>query len=134
MYPDWPYQVAWKPGIPAGSDAGGGMPGPTVEAQVAVFAAAGAYVTSASSVATTSATAFTIDSSRIRQTSLRSPLARTRLRGARHAPRRIDERDPSLTRLEEELRARGAPERELVEHSVALPGAVDPEPIAEDRD
>src|SRR5260221_7364408 len=75
MYPDWPNHVAWKPGIPAGSEAGGGMPGPTVEAQVAVFAAAGgAYVTSASSVATTSATTFTTDSSRIRHAPLHSPL------------------------------------------------------------
>src|SRR5438132_5402792 len=110
------------------------MPGPTVEVQVAVFAAAGGAYVTASSDATTKATTLTTDSSRIRHAPLRSPLARTRLRGARHAPRRIDESDPGLTRLEEELGARRAPERELVEDAVALPGPVDPKPVAEDRD
>src|SRR5438132_10272711 len=110
------------------------MPGPTVEVQVAVFAAAGGAYVTASTDATTSATTFKTDSSRIRHAPLRSPLARTRLRGAGHAPRRIDESDPGLTRLEEELGARGAPEGELVEDPVALPGAVHPKAVTEDGD
>src|SRR5206468_7201124 len=31
MYPLCPYQAAWKPGVPEGTLAGGGMPGPTLE-------------------------------------------------------------------------------------------------------
>src|SRR4029079_7797004 len=34
MYPDCPYHAAWKPGTPAGTDAGGGMPGPSLLTQV----------------------------------------------------------------------------------------------------
>jgi len=31
MYPLCPYQAAWKPGVPEGTLAGGGMPGPTLD-------------------------------------------------------------------------------------------------------
>src|SRR4051812_25410179 len=42
MYPDCPYHAAWKPGSPAGTRAGAGMPGPTEPAHVAAAVLAGA--------------------------------------------------------------------------------------------
>src|SRR5438105_9849977 len=115
------------------------MPGPTDDAQVAVsaavLAAAGrADVTVDRSIASTSATALARDSARISGPTLPLLPAGTRLGRARHAPRRIDEMDPGLTRLEEELLPGGVPEGELVQHPVALPGAVHPQAVAEDRD
>src|SRR5687767_6783819 len=38
MYPLCPYQAAWKPGMPDGTRAGGAIPGPTDDAQVAIDA------------------------------------------------------------------------------------------------
>src|SRR5687767_746255 len=38
MYPLCPYHAAWKPGMPEGTRAGGAIPGPTDDAQVAVDA------------------------------------------------------------------------------------------------
>src|SRR5690349_6294205 len=35
MYPLWPYQAAWNPGMPAGTCAGGAIPGPMSAAHVA---------------------------------------------------------------------------------------------------
>jgi hypothetical protein len=40
MYPDCPYQDAWKPGMPLGTRAGGAMPGPTDPTHVAPIGAA----------------------------------------------------------------------------------------------
>src|SRR4029077_1090321 len=114
------------------------MPGPTDELQVAVSSAVRAAagwtdVTADRSSASTSAATFATDSTRISGPTLRVSRVRTRLGGARHAPGRIDERDPGLTRLEEELSARAVEERELVEHPVALPGAIDALAVPEHR-
>src|SRR5437762_3080363 len=96
------------------------MPGPTVEVHVAVSAAtraaAGADVTADRSRASTSTNRITCG---------------TRLGRARHAPLRIDEMDPGLTRLEEELFPAAVPEREHVEDPVALPRAVHPQAVTE---
>src|SRR5439155_3631447 len=51
MYPLCPYHAAWNPTRPLGNRAGGGMPGPTLLAQVAACAGASCVT------ATTSATA-----------------------------------------------------------------------------
>src|SRR5437868_11337445 len=118
--------------IPPGRPVGAGMPGPTDDVQVAVSAAAGRTdVTVASSIASTNAMTFATDSTRMWPN---PPVltARTRLGRARHAPRRIDERDPRLTRLEEQLLPRRVEEREHVEDPVALPRAVHAQPVAED--
>ena len=45
MYPDCPYHDAWKPGWPDGSDAGGGMPGPTLDVHTAVCGAGATVAT-----------------------------------------------------------------------------------------
>src|SRR6266550_1440939 len=54
MYPLCPYHAAWKPASPLGITAGGGMPGPTLLAQVA--ARAGASCVSAATSATANTT------------------------------------------------------------------------------
>jgi hypothetical protein len=59
MYPDCPYQDAWKPGMPLGTRAGGAMPGPIDPTHVAPAGSAPATLVGAAPAAASDAITMT---------------------------------------------------------------------------